>query len=57
MRRMDRYNDEYNPIEKRSNKNAELYQDVSNNTKYTNITDVTKMYRYLKGKIPVLTQK
>ena len=35
MRRMDRYNDEYNPTEKRSNKNAELYQDVSNNTKYT----------------------
>ena len=49
MRRMDRYNDEYNPTEKRSNKNAELYQDVSNNTKYTNITDVTNSNAYEIG--------
>ena len=34
MRRMDRYNDGSNTIEKRSSKNAELYQDVSNNTKH-----------------------
>lgn len=49
MRRMDRYNDEYNPKEKRSNKNVELYQDVSNNTKYTHITDVTNSNAYEIG--------
>lgn len=46
MRRMDRYNDEYYPTEKRSKKNVELYQDVSNNTKYANITDVTNSNAY-----------
>ena len=49
MRRMDRYKDEYNPTEKRSNRNVELYQDVSNNTKYTNITDVTNSNAYEIG--------
>ena len=41
MRRMDRYKDETSTIEKRSVKNQELYQDLANNAKYTNITDVT----------------
>ena len=49
MRRMDRYNDEYSATEKRSNKNAELYQDVSNNTKYAHITDVTNSNAYEIG--------
>lgn len=49
MRRMDRYNDEYYPTEKRSKKNVELYQDVSNNTKYANITDVTNSNAYEIG--------
>lgn len=42
MRRMDRYKDE-DTSEKisRSNKNQDLYQNVGNNTRYTNITDVT----------------
>lgn len=41
MRRMDRYNDEYNVQISRADKNQELYQNISNNSKYTNITDVT----------------
>ena len=41
MRRMDRYNDERNVQFKRSDKNQELYQNISRNSKYTNITDVT----------------
>lgn len=41
MRRMDRYNDTNNYRLKRSDKNQELYRNVSNNTRYTNITDVT----------------
>lgn len=41
MRRMDRYNDEYNVQTSRANKNQELYQNISSNSKYTNITDVT----------------
>lgn len=41
MRRMDRYNDEYSVQISRSDKNQELYQNVSSNSKYTNITDVT----------------
>ena len=42
MRRMDRYKDE-DTSEKisRSNRNQDLYQNVGNNTRYTNITDVT----------------
>lgn len=41
MRRMDRYNDETNQHLKRSEKNQELYQNVSTNTRFTNISDVT----------------
>lgn len=41
MRRMDRYNDGNNFHTKRSDRNQELYQNVSSNTKYANITDVT----------------
>ncbi len=39
MRRMDKYKDEMPSIEKRTNKNKDLYQNTNN--KYTNITDVT----------------
>lgn len=41
MRRMDRYNNDNNLRVKRSDRNQDLYQNISNNTKYTNITDVT----------------
>ena len=42
MRRMDRYKDDNNNFHvKRSDKNQDLYQNVSSNPKYTNITDVT----------------
>ena len=41
MRRMDRYRDNNDDLPKRYVKNQELYQDVANNPKYTNITDVT----------------
>ncbi len=41
MRRMDRYEDENPNRANRLEKNQELYQDLANNTKYTNITDVT----------------
>ena len=40
MRRMDRYKDENNTRSSRLDKNQDLYQNVSNNTIYTNITDV-----------------
>ena len=46
MRRMDRYKDETSTMEKRMEKNQELYQDLVNNTKYTNITDVTNANAY-----------
>ena len=42
MRRMDRYKDA--SVEERisrSNQNKELYENIGNNTRYTNITDVT----------------
>ncbi len=41
MRRMDRYKDEEVKLQSRTDKNQELYQNVSNNVVYTNITDVT----------------
>lgn len=44
MSRMDRYNDT-NRV-KRSEKNQELYQDVSSNPKYTNIAEVTNLNAY-----------
>ena len=40
MSRMDRYKSETSPLS-RTSKNQELYQNVSNNTIYANITDVT----------------
>ena len=40
MSRMDRYKSENSPLS-RTSKNQELYQNVSNNTIYANITDVT----------------
>jgi len=40
MSRMDRYKNEDNPLS-RTTKNQELYRNLSNNTIYTNITDVT----------------
>lgn len=40
MRRMDRYNDE-NQLISRSEKNQDLYQNLSNNRRFTNIADVT----------------
>ncbi|MBQ3308012.1 MAG: hypothetical protein IJG68_07475 [Bacilli bacterium] len=45
MRRMDRYGDENTKVS-RSLKNQELYQDVANNPKYTNITDVRNVNAY-----------
>ena len=41
MRRMDRYKDESPNRINRLEKNQDLYQDLANNTKYTNITDVS----------------
>ena len=41
MRRMDRYKDEEVKHQSRTEKNQELYRNVSNNVVYTNITDVT----------------
>jgi len=46
MRRMDRYKDETNSPISRLDKNQELYQNFSNNTIYTNITDVTNANAY-----------
>lgn len=41
MRRMDRYNEEENTNKlSRSDKNKDLYQNIGNNTRYTNFTDV-----------------
>lgn len=41
MRRMDRYNEEENTNKlSRADKNKELYQNIGNNTRYTNFTDV-----------------
>lgn len=45
MRRMDRYSDDNTKIS-RSLKNQELYQDVVNNPKVTNITDVRNANAY-----------
>ena len=42
MKRMDRYNEETTtPKVSRSNRNKDLYENIGNNTRYTNITDVT----------------
>ena len=46
MRRMDRYKDEDTAPISRMDKNKELYQNFSNNTIYTNITDVTNANAY-----------
>ena len=46
MRRMDRYKDETLNKTNRLEKNQELYQDVANNPKVTNITDVTNANAY-----------
>ncbi len=46
MRRMDRYKDEDMAPASRLDKNQELYQNFSNNTIYTNITDVTNANAY-----------
>ena len=49
MRRMDRYqNDEYEK-ESRLDKNQDLYQNISSNAIYTNITDVTNANAYELG--------
>ena len=48
MRRMDRYQEESSK-QSRSVKNQELYQDVQNNPKYTNITDVRNANAYEIG--------
>lgn len=47
MSRMDRYNDS-NRV-KRSEKNHELYQDISKNPKYTNIAEVANLNAYEIG--------
>lgn len=41
MRRMDRYKEEQDSHQSRLNKNQELYDNISNDRIYTNITDVT----------------
>ena len=46
MRRMDRYKDENYKKSSRLDKNQNLYQNVSNNTIYTNITDVLNANAY-----------
>ncbi len=47
MRRMDRYKNEYNtPNTSRSNKNEELYKEVSSNIIYANVTDVSQTNAY-----------
>ncbi len=47
MRRMDRYKKELNtPVTSRSNKNEELYKEVSSNIIYANITDVRETNAY-----------
>lgn len=39
--RMDRYKEDNTKIYSRSNRNQELYQNIGNNTRYANLTDVT----------------
>lgn len=39
--RMDRYKEDSSKIYSRSDRNQELYQNIGNNTRYTNLTDVT----------------
>ena len=46
MRRMDRYKEEDSPRASRLDKNKDLYQNISSNTIYTNITDVTNANAY-----------
>jgi len=46
MKRMDRYKDDDMTTISRIDKNQELYQNFSNNTIYTNITDVTNANAY-----------
>ena len=46
MRRMDRYKDEDSPRASRLDKNKDLYQNLSSNTIYTNITDVANANAY-----------
>ena len=47
MRRMDRYNSENNTsVKSRSNKNEELYKEVSSNIIYANLTDVSQTNAY-----------
>lgn len=47
MRRMDRYNNENNTsFKSRSNKNEELYKEVSSNIIYANLTDVSQTNAY-----------
>ena len=51
MRRMDRYKDEESGKQNRLEKNQELYQDIANNMKVTNITDVANANAFeLDGK-------
>lgn len=49
MRRMDRYKDEAPNRVNRLEKNQELYQDLANNTKYTNISDITNANAFELG--------
>ena len=46
MRRMDRYQEDVNAPVRRIDRNQELYRNFSNNTIYTNITDVTNANAY-----------
>lgn len=46
MKRMDRYNEDNNERVSRIDKNKNLYQDLSMNAIYTNITDVTNSNAY-----------
>ena len=49
MRRMDKYDDDSTKVKSRSLHNQELYQDVFNNPKYTNISDVQNSNTYEIG--------
>ena len=46
MRRMDRYKDSNEVKETRTSNNKDLYQNLANNTRYTNISDVTNANAY-----------
>ena len=46
MKRMDRYKDMPEEKSSRTENNKDLYQNVSNNTRYTNISDVTNANAY-----------